>query len=54
MQARNVEMQALENEELWDLLEDLMERIKEFREEMTAGLDDLEDMVTETREIKRR
>ena len=54
MKPKNVEMLVRENEELSDLLEDLMTRIQEIREEMTAELDDLEDMIVETRETKRR
>ena len=54
MNPKNVEMLVRENEELSDLLEDLMTRIQEIREEMTAELDDLEDMISEAREAKRR
>ena len=54
MKSKNVEMLVRENEELSDLLEDLMTRIQEIREEMTAELDDLEDMIAETRETKQR
>ena len=36
------------NEELNDLLEDLLTRIEEIREEFTTALDNLEDMITET------
>ena len=36
-----------ERAELRDLLEDIMERIQEFREEVLTGLDDLEDMIAE-------
>ncbi len=52
MKSENVEKLVRENEELWDLLEDLMERIQEIREEAEAGLDDLEDMIAETREMR--
>lgn len=52
MRRKNVEMLVRENEELSDVLEELMERIQEFRDEMTGGLDDLEDMISETRERK--
>ncbi len=48
MKSKNVETLIQENEYLRDLLEDIMERIQEFREEMLTELDDLEDMVTET------
>lgn len=36
-----------EREDLCDLLEDIMERIQEFREEMLTELDDLADMIAE-------
>lgn len=52
MTSKNVETVIRENEELHDLLEDIMERIQEFREEMLTELDDLEDMVVETSGIK--
>ena len=45
-------MPIRENEELPDLLEDLMARIQEIREELSDGLDDLEDMIAETIEMK--
>lgn len=48
MKSKNVEALIQENEDLRDLLEDIMERIQEFREEMLTELDDLEDMVAET------
>ncbi len=48
MKSKNVEALLRENEDLRDLLEDIMERIQEFREEMLTELDDLEDMVVET------
>ncbi len=48
MKSKNVEALIRENEDLRDLLEDIMERIQEFREEMLTELDDLEDMVVET------
>lgn len=35
------------NEELRDLLEDLLTQIQEIREEFTASLDHLEDMITD-------
>ena len=48
MKSKNVETPIQENEDLRDLLEDIIERIQEFREEIQTGLDDLEDLVTET------
>ena len=50
MKPKNVEMQVRENEELWDLLEDLMERIQDAREEIADELNELEYMIAETRE----
>ena len=41
MKSKNVETLVREREELRDLLEDIMERIQEFREEMLTELDDL-------------
>lgn len=35
------------NEELNDILEDLLTRIQEIRDEFTAALDDVEDMIME-------
>lgn len=52
MKSKNVETLIQEREDLRDLLEDIMERIQEFREEMLTGLDDLEDMITENCGIK--
>ena len=52
MRSKNVEPLVQENEDLRDLLEDLIERIQEFCEEMQTGLDDLEDLVTETSRIR--
>ena len=40
-----------ERENLRDLLEDIMKRIQEFREEVLTRLDDLEDMIAENSEI---
>ena len=51
MKSKNVETLVREREELRDLLEDIMERIQEFREEMLTELDDLEDMITENAEV---
>ncbi len=48
MKSKNVEALIQKNEDLRDLLEDIMGRIQEFREEMLTELDDLEDMVEET------
>lgn len=47
MRSKSVETLLREREELQDLLEDIMGRIQEFREEMSAELDDLEDMIAE-------
>lgn len=47
MKSRNVETLIREREDLRDLLEEIMERIQEFREEMLTELDDLEDMIAE-------
>lgn len=52
MKSKNVDALIRENEDLHDLLEDLIERIQEFREEIQTGLDDLEDLITETNGIK--
>lgn len=46
MKYGNVEMLLRENEELSDLLEDLVTRIQDIREEFLSELDDLEDMIT--------
>ncbi len=48
MKFKNVEALIQENKDLRDLLEDIMERIQEFREEMVTELNDLEDMAAET------
>ena len=47
MRSKNVETLLREREELQELLEDIMGRIQEFREEMSAELDDLEVMIAE-------
>ena len=47
MKSKNVETLIRERAELRDLLEDIMDRIQEFREEMVTELDDLEDMIVE-------
>ena len=43
----NVEDLVNEKEELMDLLEDVVTRIQEIREEFLSELDDLEGMITE-------
>lgn len=52
MKSKNVETLLQEREELQDLLEDIMERIQNFREEMLTELDDLEDVITENGRIE--
>ena len=52
MKSKNVGTLLREREELQDLLEDIMGRIQEFREEMLTELDDLEDMIAENGRIK--
>lgn len=47
MNTKNVETLIREREDLRDLLEDIKERIQEFREEMLTELDDLEDMIAD-------
>lgn len=47
MKSKNVEALIREREDLRDLLEDIMERIQEFREEILTELDDLEDLIAE-------
>ena len=54
MKSKNVETLIQERENLRDLLEDIMERIQEFREEVLTGLDDLEDMIAENSGIRYR
>jgi len=51
MKSKNVETLIQEREDLHDLLEDIMERIQDFREEMLTELDDLEDMIAENGRI---
>lgn len=46
MKYGDVETLNQEKEELSDLLEDLVIRIQEIREELLTELDDLEDMIT--------
>ncbi len=52
MKSKDVETLIREKEDLRDLLEDIMERIQEFREEMLNELDDLEDMIAENGRIE--
>lgn len=52
MKSKNTEALIQDRENLRDLLEDVMERIKEFREEMLTELDDLEDMIAEYSRIE--
>lgn len=47
MKPKDVETLIQGKEDLCDLLEDIMERIQELREEMLTGLDELEDMIAE-------
>ncbi len=54
MKPKNVDALIRENEELRDLLEDIMERIQEVREEMLTELDDLEDMIVEISGVRFR
>ena len=51
MKSKNVETLIQVNEDLHDLLEDIVERIQEFREEMLTELDDLQEMITENGRI---
>ena len=51
MKSKNVETLSREKEELHDLLEDIVDWIQEFREEMLTELDDLEDMIAENGRI---
>ncbi len=52
MKPQNVDELIQENEELRDLLEDIMGRIREVREAMLTELDDLEDMIVETSGVR--
>ena len=52
MKSKNVETLLQEREDLQDLLEDIMGRIEELREEMLTELDDLEYMIAENSRIK--
>lgn len=52
MKSKNTEALIRDRENLRDLLEDIMERFKEFREEMLTELDDLEDMIAEYNRIE--
>lgn len=46
MKYGNVEVLIREKEELSDMLEDVVTRLQEIREEFLSELDDLEDMIT--------
>lgn len=52
MKSKNTQALLQDRENLRDLLEDIMERIKELREEMLTELDDLEDMIAENSTIE--
>ena len=52
MKSKNVETLLQEREDLQDLLEDIMGRIEELREEMLTELDELEDMIAENSGIR--
>lgn len=52
MKSKNTEALIRDRENLRDLLEDIMEQIKEFREEMLTELDDPEDMIAEYSRIE--
>lgn len=47
MEARREECLLRQNEELRDLLEDVLLRVQEIREELTLSLEDLEDQISE-------
>lgn len=47
MAGKSIETLVREKEAMTDLLEDLLTRIQEIREEFTSELDELEDMITE-------
>ncbi len=47
MMMRNMEALALEKEELKDLLEDILTRLQEIKEELASEFEDLEDMIRE-------
>lgn len=47
MEARREECLLRQNEELRDLLEDVLLRMQEIREELTLSLEDLEDQISE-------
>ncbi len=47
MMVRNMENLVLEKEELTDLLEDILTRLQEIKEELTSEFEDLEDMIKE-------
>lgn len=52
MKSKNVETRIREREDLRDLLEDIMDRVQEIREEILTELDDLEDMIAESSRIR--
>lgn len=47
METRREECLLCQNEELRDLLEDVLLRVQEIREELTLSLEDLEDQISE-------
>ena len=47
MKSRREECLLCQNEELRDLLEDVLLRVQEIREELTLSLEDLEDQISE-------
>lgn len=47
MMVRNMENLVIEKEELTDLLEDILTKLQEIKEEFTSELEDLEDMIKE-------
>lgn len=47
METRREECLLRQNEELRDLLEDVLLRVQEIREELTLSLEDLEDQISE-------
>lgn len=47
MKVRREECLLCQNEELRDLLEDVLLRVQEIREELTLSLEDLEDQISE-------
>ncbi len=47
MAGKSIEALVCEKEAMTDLLEDLLTKIQEIREEFTSELDELEDMIAE-------